>query len=136
MNSGDKKLSNEVDSTQNDKAEDDNIEIDEKIIESKPKNCYNQIVDDEEDNDGIKFVIYKQKKPKNESDQSAPKIVRTEQERRLFNSLCQNCQNYYSARSLSYETLRDLLDRCGKHRGYRSAYKSPPRFWNIDFDED
>lgn len=89
MNSGDKKLSNEVDSTQNDKAEDDNIEIDEKIIESKPKNCYNQIVDDEEDNDGIKFVIYKQKKPKNESDQSAPKIVRTEQERRLFNSLCQ-----------------------------------------------
>lgn len=34
---------------------------------------------------------------------------------------------------MNYEDIKLLLERCSKHRGYRTTYRSPPHFWDIDF---
>lgn len=89
----------------------------------------------------VKLKVFKDKKSAKIKQKENGENVRSPIERdyqcdRMFRTLCHNCQNYYSSRQLSMAKLQSLLDDCAKHRGYRSAYRSPPRFWEIDFIDD
>ncbi|XP_046916624.2 uncharacterized protein LOC124497068 [Dermatophagoides farinae] len=99
---------------------------------------FNQHDDDDNDTGEIKLKVFKDKKSakikQTEGEQNVqPIIERDYQCDGLFRLLCHNCQNYYGSRQLSVTKLHSLLDDCAKHRGYRSAYRSPPRFWDMDF---
>ena len=53
----------------------------------------------------------------------------------LFLAFIQNCQEYDSTRNLKNEELEKLIQDCSRHRDHHSPYRSPNRFWDIDFPD-